>query len=71
MFIFAEPGQLYIRNGLSWIVDSINGNLVKSRAVDFDVQDLEILAQFNREVIAGLITFPELANEASDCQEGN
>lgn len=70
MFIFAEPGQVYIRHGLSWIVVSIDGNLVKSHAVDFDVQDLEILAQFNREVIAGLITFPESAVKESDCQEG-
>jgi hypothetical protein len=70
MFIFANPGQIYLRNGLSWVVDSINGNLVKSRAVDFEVHDIEILAQFNREVIAGLIEFPELAITANDCQEG-
>jgi len=65
MFIFAEPGQIYIRNGLRWVVDAIEGNLVKSLSTDYDIKDIEVLKKFNKEVIAGDITFPDDSISAS------
>lgn len=69
MLIFAAPGQVYIRHSLKWVVDAIEGNLVRSKSVDHDIQDVEVLKVFNREVVAGLITFPDLSAEPSPGRE--
>ncbi|OUS03068.1 hypothetical protein A9Q81_08215 [Gammaproteobacteria bacterium 42_54_T18] len=56
MFIFVEPGQKYFKDGFLWVVKSIEGNLVKSRCVEHDVNDVETLKEFNRQVVRGAIS---------------
>ena len=56
MFIFVEPGQRYIRDGFQWQVMAIDQNLVHSSCIGHDINDLEQLKEFNRQVVSGEIS---------------
>jgi hypothetical protein len=55
MFIFVKPGENYIKDGFEWQVVSIDKNLVRSKSNSHDVNDLEQLDEFNRQVVIGTI----------------
>jgi hypothetical protein len=55
MFIFVKPSENYIKDGFEWQVVSIEKNLVRSKSISHDVNDLEQLAEFNRQVVNGTI----------------
>jgi len=55
MYIFVDQGQRYFKDGFEWEVLSIKRNLVKSTCIGHDINDLEELKEFNRQVVTGEI----------------
>ena len=55
MFIFINPGETYIKDGFHWKVTSIDKNLIRSTCIGHDLNDLEQLEEFNRQVVCGVI----------------
>ena len=55
MFILIKAGEKYLKDGFEWQVVSIDKNLVRSKSTSHDVNDLEQLDEFNRQVVRGTI----------------